>query len=105
MLFLGGRSDVPTVDIDLPLDKAAHLFLYGVLGILLAIGWLRTHRGGGLPWPVLTVFLVGAADELNQRSVANRSSEGLDLVADVVGGAVGFAGWIRLDSKRRRIPE
>jgi hypothetical protein len=26
LLFLGGRSDVPAVDTDLPLDKAAHFF-------------------------------------------------------------------------------
>lgn len=104
-MFLGGRSDVPTVDIDLPLDKAAHLFLYGVLGILLAAGWLRTRRIGAWPWPVLMVFLVGGLDEVNQRTVANRTSEALDLVADAAGGIIGFAGWVRRDSKRRSVEE
>lgn len=101
LLFLGGRSDVPTVETDLPLDKAAHFLLYGLLGLLAARGWLRAGRWPAAFWPLLAALLIGAADELNQRSVEGRSSEMLDLAADAAGIGVGFA-WVILHEKRRR---
>ena len=103
LLFLGGRSDVPAVDTDLPLDKAAHFVLYGILGGLTAAGWLRTGRRPTWPWLLVCFALVGALDELNQSRVPTRSSDYKDWLADAVGAGAAF-GWV-IWRKRERISE
>ena len=67
LLFLGGRSDVPTADTPLPLDKAAHFLLYGLLGVLATWGWQQAGRRPHLLLPLILAVAVGAADELHQR--------------------------------------
>jgi VanZ family protein len=101
LLFLGGRSDVPTVETPLPLDKAAHFLLYGLLGALVARGWQWSQRWPAIIWPVLLAMSVGVTDELHQQSVAGRSSEIADILADAAGILVGCALVLRLvkDSK------
>lgn len=89
LLFLGGRSDVPAVESPLPLDKAAHFLLYGLLGVLTAAGWRRARQWPVLAWPVAMALLVGAIDELHQRSVRGRSAELADWITDVIGILVG----------------
>jgi VanZ family protein len=91
-LFLGGRRNVPSVESPLPLDKAAHFFLYGLLGVLAALGWRRAREWPAWYWPMAIALLVGIADELHQRSVQGRSSEFADWVADAIGILVGT--WI-----------
>jgi VanZ family protein len=95
LLFLGGRSDVPTVETPLPLDKAAHFLLYGLLGVLVAKGWQWAQRWPALLWPVLLAALVGVADELHQRSVPGRSSELIDWLADGAGILTGCGLMLR----------
>ncbi len=85
LLILGGRSDVPTVDTPLPLDKAAHFLLYGALGMLTTWGWRRADRRPHLLLPLVLAVAVGAADELHQRMVARRSSDVVDWLADTAG--------------------
>ena len=96
LLFVGGRSDVPTVDTPLPLDKAAHFLLYGVLGVLVAFGWLRAGRRPPLTVPLLLALAVGVTDELNQRRVEGRSPELADVIADVAGIMAGCWTTLRL---------
>ena len=98
---MGGRSDVPTVDTPLPLDKAAHFLLYGLLGVLVARGWLRAEKRPSLLIPLLFAVLVGTADEMNQRSVEGRSSEVADWIADVAGIITGCFGALRLAKETR----
>lgn len=62
--------------------------MYGVLGALATLGWLRAGRRPRLPWVLLLALLVGGADEVHQKFVARRSSEFLDLVADAAGIAI-----------------
>lgn len=85
LLFIGGRRDVPTVETDLPLDKAAHFVAYGILGALVTVAWLRTGRPKKLFWVLLFALLVGGADELHQRTVPGRSAEVMDWFADAIG--------------------
>jgi VanZ family protein len=99
LLFLGGRSNVPTIRTTLPLDKVAHFTLYGVLGALAAAGWLRARRPAWY-WPVLFALLVGATDELHQRSVPNRTSDVVDWVMDSAGIACAFALVVHWERKR-----
>ena len=100
LLYLGGRSNVLAVDTTLPLDKAAHFVLYGILGLLTGLGWLRAGRRPYWLVPVTLALLVGPGDELHQRTVPNRSPEWLDLVADTAGVGLGFAYMIQR-SKRK----
>lgn len=90
LLFIGGRSNVPAVETDLPLDKAAHFLLYGTLGMLLARGWVRAQCRPPA-WVLVALALsCGVADEVNQSRTITRSPEVLDWVADALGIAAGF---------------
>ena len=89
VLFIGSRSNLLIPASDLPIDKVGHFAMYAVLGALAGRAYVRmpTH-------PVLIICMmlsVGAADELNQRTVPGRSSELLDWVADAAGCVTGFA--------------
>ena len=89
---MGGRSDVPTVETTLPLDKAAHFLFYGFLGVLASFGWTRAGRWPPLFVPIALALLVGAADEVHQRSVPGRSSDVFDWFADTAGILTGC--WV-----------
>jgi VanZ family protein len=90
VLGIGSMHDVPAPDTTLPLDKAAHFVMYGVLGALAGRGWLRTNRMHPVVLPVLFAIAVGAVDELHQRTVEGRSSDVVDFAADMAGVLVGF---------------
>lgn len=98
---LQSTSSLPSVQ---GLDKVAHFGMYGVLGFLLARGWLTAGWRG--PWllPVLMAVLLGVADELRQRAVPGRSAEVADLIADVAGASTGVFIALRL-ARRRRIED
>jgi VanZ family protein len=85
LLFLGGRRNVPTVESPLPLDKAAHFLLYGLLGALATWGWQRAGRRPRLIAILAVASLVGIADELNQGRVDGRTPEIADWLADTLG--------------------
>ncbi|HSJ15877.1 MAG TPA: VanZ family protein [Longimicrobiales bacterium] len=88
---LGSVPDVPAPDWALPLDKLAHLLLYGVLGVLLGRAWRRAGERPGPPVLIALAVLAGALDELHQARVPGRSPEMADWLMDVVGAATGFA--------------
>ena len=94
LLFLGGRSDVPTVETTLPLDKAAHFLFYGLLGVLTGAGWRKSGRRGAWYLPLLLAMLVGVADELHQSMVPGRFADIRDWLADAAGIFIG--GWVVL---------
>lgn len=69
-------------------DKAEHLLEYALLGLLLGRAFRVTIGGRGLPWVLGTVAagsLVGAADEIYQRSVPGRVSDVRDWATDAAG--------------------
>lgn len=100
LLFIGGRSDVPTVETPLPLDKAAHFVTYGILGCLTTAAWLKVRRPRRLFWVLLLAIAVGAADELNQRTVSHRSADIKDWLADIVGISVAAAALLQIRQRR-----
>ena len=89
-------------------DKAVHFVEYVPLGFLLA-GWAARR-----PWAprsrlalvvvvAVAVAVLGAADELHQWFVPNRSATVGDAVADGLGGLLGATiGVLVLDPRRRR---
>jgi VanZ family protein len=87
-------------------DKIWHLLEYGGLGLLLG----RALRAGLAARPALAAgagalvltSLVGAADEIFQRTVPGRESSVLDWTADTAGAVLAFALilWLARDAKR-----
>lgn len=85
--------EVPLVSGIPDFDKLVHFGLYAVEAFLLyrALAWpgraafsfLRALAVTG------TMAVWGAADELHQHWIPDRSMEGADVAADVAGGAVG----------------
>jgi VanZ family protein len=103
ILYIGGRSNVPTVDSTLPLDKAAHFVMYGVLGALVTRGWIKTRSdsepGASVLWVLVLAMAVGMMDELHQRRVPGRSPEFKDWIADAAGVAVASSLVLRFYKK------
>jgi VanZ family protein len=91
LLWLGGRRDVPMPAIDLPIDKLAHFVIYGVLGLLAALG--RVRAGGRPAAPIVAAIAIacGILDEIHQRTVPGRSPELADAVVDATAIVVAFA--------------
>jgi VanZ family protein len=96
-VIFGGSSigNVPRVGdktTDSLVHRAAHVLEFGVLGALLlrALSKERpvTKREMMMAWIVVTLY--GASDEIHQRFTPGRSSEGLSLLFDVLGGALGM---------------
>lgn len=102
VLTIGSLPDVPAPATSLPLDKVAHLLMYGVLGVLLGRAWRRAGS-----WPPLAIvlalgLLAGAADELHQRRVPGRSAERADWLMDALGVLGG--GALGASTRRRSRP-
>lgn len=76
-------------------DKTGHVVAYAGLAVLL----LRALAGGkmadvtygraALAWLLATLY--GVSDELHQRFVPGRTSDGLDVAADALGAFAGVA--------------
>jgi len=84
-------TSIPTVGISFG-DKIAHCIIYGVLGFLCYRALVLSTRLRGASAVVVAMLLAmayGVSDELHQMFVPQRSSEVLDLMADVVGGGLG----------------
>lgn len=102
LIWVGGQT-ISGPDTGLPLDKVAHLVLYGVLGVLLGRGAARVGAGGLTGALLLCLALaVGAADEVNQRAVPGRFSDQADWAADAIGVLAGYALGRRLGARARR---
>lgn len=108
-LIIFVQSAFPTPG-DLPgfpgIDKLAHLLIYFLLGLLFARAY-----GLSLPAPTarslfllawFSAILYGASDEVHQSFVAARSADPLDWLADIAGGGLGAALYLRLKGRRRR---
>ena len=82
--------------------KAAHIFLYFVLGIL-AYNAVRLH-GLSLRRAVLlsiAIALVYAVcDEIHQLYIPGRSGEIRDVLIDTTAASMGVAGYVLLDKRR-----
>jgi VanZ family protein len=96
----GGLESTPSLPTVRGIDKVAHFVMYGVLGFLLARGWLAMRWRGAWLLPVLIALMLGAADELRQRSVPGRSAEVADWIADVAGAAAGVLIALRIGRRR-----
>ncbi|MGB8437234.1 MAG: VanZ family protein [Burkholderiales bacterium] len=80
-----------------PLDKLVHFGYYAVLTMLLIVA----AGGRGVLIAALVVIGVGAADELFQSTVPQRTADWLDFAADIVGALVAAAAFVWLARRAR----
>jgi VanZ family protein len=80
-------ADLPRVDVR-HIDKAVHLALYGVWGLLLGRAGAARLAGTRLAALMALVAAFAAADEWHQTFIPGRSADVRDWAADVTGGAV-----------------
>jgi len=92
VLYIGSRPFADAPSFTLPVDKAIHLVLYGMLGLLAAAGWRFARRRPAAVFPLVAALIVGAADELHQRGIPTRSADWRDYAVDVF--AVCLAFWV-----------
>lgn len=84
----------------------AHLFLYGVLALLLMLAFDRDgppSRSTRLAVIVVAV-LYGATDEFHQSFVPGRDASGFDLAIDAVGATAAVVAWTYRHAIRSLIP-
>ena len=105
IFFLSGKSSLPAPLLFPCQDKLVHGLVYAVLGALYwfsLYGRSRRAPWPGLAWVTLLAFLYGLSDEFHQSLVPQRSPEGLDLLADTIGGCLG-AVMARLAGSSRQV--
>lgn len=101
IFVLSSRPDLGHLDddsLDTGIYKLAHLFVYAVLGGLIA----HALSGSGIQrhrwWAIVVVALYAMSDEVHQAFVPGRSPSLLDVGLDAVGGFIGMqlllAGWL-----------
>lgn len=98
---IGGLEQTPSVPTGLGLDKLAHFTMYGILGFLLARGWIASGWRGAWLLPIAVALVLGMADERRQRSLPGRSADVMDWIADVSGASVGVFIALRVARRQR----
>ena len=95
---------IPTVGISFG-DKIVHCIVYGVLGALCYRALVLTTRLRGASAVVVAILVAlayGVSDEVHQLFVPQRSSDVMDVMADVVGGGLGASVALLYSRLRRR---
>lgn len=81
------------------LDKVIHVILFGILFLLLAVGFLKQRafgflRSWAIPKAAIICVVYGVLIELAQWLVfSGRSLEFYDIVANIVGVSIGICGF------------
>ena len=104
-VFGGIPNPGPPLPLDFPIDKLEHAGAFGVLQIL-TLRALRYELPGALPrampWiAALISTVVGAALEVYQLTVPNRSAELMDLVSDAIGAVLATLTLLAIEARRR----
>ncbi|MBW1778409.1 MAG: VanZ family protein [Deltaproteobacteria bacterium] len=88
-------------------DKAAHLFIYAVLGMLFyrAFKAPSMKKTAAAIWAVSASTLYGVSDEIHQAFVPLRTAEMGDLLADALGSALGVGLFLVLFPAFRSPPD
>lgn len=94
IFVLSAQPDLPHPAsgwMDLLISSAAHVFLFGVLAVLLA--WALASQGRGMALAFVLTGLYALSDELHQAFVPGRHPDPLDLGCDLLGASLGLALW------------
>jgi VanZ family protein len=93
--------------VDFVVRKAGHMFVFGVLAILLwrALGSAGQKRA--MPWSWLLTALYAASDEFHQSFTNGRHPSPVDVGIDCVGATIALgvvAAWLLVGRRRQRRP-
>ena len=94
IFVLSAQPDLPHPAsgwMDLLISSTAHVFLFGLLALLL--GWAMAPYRWGLPLALLLTVLYALSDEFHQAFVPGRHPDPLDLACDALGAVLGLALW------------
>ena len=109
VIFTGSSiANIPRVGgtlFDGLVHRAVHVLEFAVLGALLlrATSKERPITKREVIITLIVVALYGASDEFHQRYTPGRSSDGISVVFDVAGGAIGawaWRWWVSTDRQR-----
>lgn len=105
LIFLLSSQDL---DIDFKinhLDKVIHIFEFGLLGFLLAIGFFNALSFASWTKSILTFgsgLILVILDEFHQLFVPRRRSDLKDILADVAGLVLGILVFRYLAARRKK---
>lgn len=90
--------------VTLVVRKAAHIFMYGVLGILLAnlLNSYKLSVKRVFGFGILIAAVYACFDEVHQYFVGGRSSSSRDVLIDVAGATIGiciYYGYLKVSNK------
>lgn len=94
-----GTIDFGTPAVPSGADKVAHFVLYGLGGGLAAWAGRKQHHAASAWIGLALVVATGAVDEWRQASLATRSSDIMDWLADAAGAILVFVVVDRLLKK------
>lgn len=95
----------PTADLDFVVRKAGHMFVFGVLAVLLWRALTSSAVRHALVWSWLLTVAYAASDEFHQLFTAGRHASPVDVGIDSVGALIallGLVAWLRLWTRRTR---
>jgi VanZ family protein len=88
-----------TDSVDFVVRKAGHMFVFGVLAVLLWRALMSAQIGHAIVWSWLLTAAYAGSDEFHQSFTSGRHSSPLDVGIDAVGALIALCilvGWIRL---------
>ena len=91
--------------LDFAVRKAGHMFVFGVLAVLLRRALMSAQLGRSVVWSWLLTAAYAGTDEFHQSFTAGRHPSPVDVGIDSVGDLIGLCflvAWIRLGHARRR---
>jgi VanZ family protein len=90
--------------LDFLVRKAGHMFVFGVLAVLLWRALTSAQIGRPVVWSWLLTAAYAGSDEFHQSFTAGRHPSPVDVGIDAVGGLIALCilvAWIRLRAKSR----
>lgn len=102
IFFFSSRQSLPSPNdamLNFLLKKIAHMFVYGVLYLLISRSFTLTHHVAPkyiLPLSFALTLLYAGSDELHQAFVANRTATLRDVGYDCMGASIAMLWSLRL---------
>lgn len=101
IFYLSSQPDLhitPNTSWDFVLRKLAHMFVFGVLALLI-LNATRTKRVVG---PFILTVVYAISDEIHQNFVPTRQGAVSDVLIDAIGATIGLALWMLYQNRKNK---